>query len=41
MRYNLLNQGVLFMKADATPLLKFIKDNQKNQLVIPNLSEGV
>ncbi len=23
------------MKADATPLLKFIKDNQKNQLVIP------
>ncbi len=35
MRYNPLNQGVLFMKADATPLLKFIKDNQKNQLVIP------
>ncbi len=30
------------MKADATPLLKFIKDNQKNQLVIPiYLSEGV
>ncbi|GHS04546.1 DUF262 and DUF1524 domain-containing protein [Helicobacter pylori] len=24
------------MKAEATPLLKFIKDNQKNQLVIPN-----
>ncbi len=23
------------MKADATPLLKFIEDNQKNQLVIP------
>ncbi len=23
------------MEADATPLLKFIKDNQKNQLVIP------
>ncbi len=23
------------MKAEATPLLKFIKDNQKNQLVIP------
>ncbi len=23
------------MKADVTPLLKFIKDNQKNQLVIP------
>ncbi|GAA9868600.1 hypothetical protein VN0644_08980 [Helicobacter pylori] len=23
------------MKADATPLLEFIKDNQKNQLVIP------
>ncbi|GAA6867000.1 hypothetical protein HpHNI55_11830 [Helicobacter pylori] len=23
------------MKADATPLLNFIKDNQKNQLVIP------
>ncbi|WRA39684.1 DUF262 and DUF1524 domain-containing protein [Helicobacter pylori] len=23
------------MKADATPLLKFIKDNQKNQFVIP------
>ncbi|QQW81975.1 DUF262 and DUF1524 domain-containing protein [Helicobacter pylori] len=23
------------MKADSTPLLKFIKDNQKNQLVIP------
>ncbi len=45
MRYNPLNQGVLFMKADATKaeameacaikLLKFIKDNQKNQLVIP------
>ncbi len=40
MRYNPLNQGVLFMKADATTLskttlLKFIKDNQKNQLVIP------
>ncbi len=35
MRYNPLNQGVLFMEADATPLLKFIKDNQKNQLVIP------
>ncbi len=29
-----LNQGVS-MKADATPLLNFIKDNQKNQLVIP------
>ncbi len=26
---------MLFIKADATPLLKFIKDNQKNQLVIP------
>ncbi len=25
----------VIMKADATPLLKFIKDNQKNQLVIP------
>ncbi|ADU41187.1 hypothetical protein HMPREF4655_21092 [Helicobacter pylori 35A] len=24
-----------FMKADVTPLLKFIKDNQENQLVIP------
>ncbi len=45
MRYNPLNQGVLFMKADAMKaeameakamkLLKFIKDNQKNQLVIP------
>ncbi len=35
MRYNPLNQGVLFMKADATTLLNFIKDNQKNQLVIP------
>ncbi len=45
MRYNPLNQGVLFMKADAkkakpmeadaTPLLKFIKDNKENQLVIP------
>ncbi|GAA8290983.1 hypothetical protein HpBT171_07770 [Helicobacter pylori] len=23
------------MKADVTPLLNFIKDNQKNQLVIP------
>ncbi|GAA6779069.1 hypothetical protein HpHA123_07490 [Helicobacter pylori] len=23
------------MEADATPLLKFIKDNQNNQLVIP------
>ncbi|GAA8574125.1 hypothetical protein KYTH32_13630 [Helicobacter pylori] len=23
------------MVAEATPLLKFIKDNQKNQLVIP------
>lgn len=23
------------MEAEATPLLKFIKDNQKNQLVIP------
>ncbi len=35
MRYNPLNQGVLFMEADATTLLKFIEDNQKNQLVIP------
>ncbi len=40
MRYNPLNQGVLFMKeepmeAKAIKLLKFIKDNQKNQLVIP------
>ncbi len=26
---------LFIMKADATPLLKFIKDNQKNQLVIP------
>ncbi len=34
MRYNPLNQGVS-MKADATTLLNFIKDNQKNQLVIP------
>ncbi len=34
MRYNPLNQGVS-MKADATTLLKFIEDNQKNQLVIP------
>ncbi len=25
----------VIMKADATPLLKFIKDNQNNQLVIP------
>ncbi|GAA9224410.1 hypothetical protein HpHA211_07530 [Helicobacter pylori] len=25
----------VIMEADATPLLKFIKDNQKNQLVIP------
>ncbi len=25
----------VIMKAEATPLLKFIKDNQKNQLVIP------
>ncbi len=40
MRYNPLNQGVLFMKeepmeAKAIKLLNFIKDNQKNQLVIP------
>ncbi len=34
MRYNPLNQGVS-MKADVTTLLNFIKDNQKNQLVIP------
>ncbi len=34
MRYNPLNQGVS-MEADATTLLNFIKDNQKNQLVIP------
>ncbi len=34
MRYNPLNQGVS-MKADKNTLLNFIKDNQKNQLVIP------
>ncbi|GAA7757164.1 hypothetical protein JP0168_13380 [Helicobacter pylori] len=25
------------MEAEATPLLKFIKDNQKNQLVTPSI----
>ncbi len=34
MRYNPLNQGVS-MEADKNTLLKFIKDNQNNQLVIP------
>ncbi len=28
------------MEADATTLLKFIKDNQKNQLVIPIYLRG-
>lgn len=35
MRYNPLNQGVLFMKAEATTLLKFFKQTQTNQFVIP------
>lgn len=34
MRYNPLNQGVS-MEAKAITLLNFIKENQKNQLVIP------
>ncbi len=35
MRYNLLNQGVLFMKADAMKLLDFIGKSQEKQFVIP------
>ncbi len=35
MRYNPLNQGVLFMKADAMKLLDFIGKSQEKQFVIP------
>ncbi len=35
MRYNPLNQGVLFMKADAIKLLDFIGKSQEKQFVIP------
>ncbi len=35
MRYNPLNQGVLFMKADAMKLLDFIGKSQEKQFVVP------